>query len=292
LRYAWHMPLVAIGSPPDCSPTDADWYLVRRGEVLVVDDASDDGPGGSSAESGGLHWPGALPAELSSRADTDPVPLGVAEGRGGWAQGVLDDSPAPSGTRWVPLRALGSVLSEGDWSVAGRAVQLVEWRRTSCFCGRCGTATVADPTERVVRCPACKLSTYPRLAPAVIVAVERGDELLLARNASFQGRMFSTLAGFVEPGETLEDAVRREVSEEVGVSLGEIRYFGSQPWPFPHSLMVGFRAEWASGEPVADGVEIAEACWFGVQNLPELPPPLSIARRMIDAWMRERVGRR
>ena len=280
-----------MGSAPDPAPADADWYLVRRGEVLVVHDAFDDGPGGGSAESAHLRWPGVVPAELSSRADTDPVLLGVTDGRVCWAQGVADGSPAPSGTRWIPLRALGALLSEDDWSIAGRAVQLVEWRRTSCFCGRCGTATVADPAERVVRCPACRLSIYPRLAPAVIVAVQRGDELLLARNASFSGRMFSTLAGFVEPGETLEDAVRREVGEEVGVELGEIRYFGSQAWPFPHSLMVGFRAEWSAGEPVADGVEIAEAGWFGVRSLPELPPSLSIARRMIDAWRRERAGR-
>lgn len=281
-------------SPPESAPAAADWYLVRRGEVLVVHDgdgaagdAAADGTGGVSSGAGGRGWPAGVPAELSARADTDPVFFGLADGRGCWAQGFEPATPAPPGSRWVPLRALGSVLDEGEWSVAGRAVQLVEWRRTSRFCGRCGTATLPESAERVVRCPACKLSAYPRLAPAVIVAVDRGDELLLARNASFQGRMFSTLAGFVEPGETLEEAVRREVGEEVGVELGAVRYFGSQPWPFPHSLMVGFRAEWAAGEPVADGLEIAEAGWFGPRGLPELPPALSIARRLIDAWLLE-----
>ncbi len=288
MRYALQMPIVPMVSPPDPAPEAADWYLVRSGEVLVV---VDDAPGVARTEEAvGVGWPAVMPDELSQRTDTDPVLLGIAEGRLCWAQGITTGSPAPPGTRWAPLRALGAVLGESEWSVAGRAVQLVEWRRTSAFCGRCSTATIAEPAERVVRCPACGLSAYPRLAPAVIVAVERDDELLLARNASFQGRTFSTLAGFVEPGETLEEAVRREVGEEVGVELGAIRYFGSQPWPFPHSLMVGFRARWAAGEPVPDGVEIAEAAWFGVGNLPELPPALSIARRMIDAWCGEHAG--
>ena len=140
-----------------------------------------------------------------------------------------------------------------------------------------------------MRCPRCGLSAYPRLAPAIIVLVERDDEVLLARGRGF-GRMYSAVAGFVEPGETLEQAVHREVCEEVGVALGAVRYFGSQPWPFPHSLMIGFFADWASGEIAADGVEIVDANWYRPDHLPEIPPALSIARRLIDDW-RGRVGR-
>jgi len=183
--------------------------------------------------------------------------------------------------------ALGASLPADAWVGAGRAVQLVEWRRTTRFCGRCGAPTEVVAGERAVRCPACGLTSYPRLAPAVIVLVRRGRQALLARNARFRGRMFSALAGFVEPGETLEETVRREVAEEVGLQLGALRYFASQPWPFPHSLMVGFFAEWAAGEVAVDGVEIAEAHWFGPEALPDVPPPVSIARRLIDTWVAE-----
>jgi NAD+ diphosphatase len=136
-----------------------------------------------------------------------------------------------------------------------------------------------------MRCELCGLSAYPRVAPAIITLVHRGEELLLARNGGFRGRMFSVLAGFVEPGETLEDTVHREIGEEVGVRLHPPRYVASQPWPFPHSLMVGFTAEWAEGEIEVDGKEIVEAGWYRKDRLPELPAPLSIARRLIDGWL-------
>lgn len=138
----------------------------------------------------------------------------------------------------------GSEWETEPWMLAGRAVQLVEWVRTNRFCGRCGAETVEAVGERARRCPACGLTAYPRLAPAVIVLIRRQDEALLALGRGFKNRMFSTLAGFVEPGENLEEAVRREVLEEVGVTVGSVTYVGSQPWPFPHSLMVGFEAEW------------------------------------------------
>ncbi|HET9071148.1 MAG TPA: NAD(+) diphosphatase [Acidimicrobiales bacterium] len=279
VRYAGRVPFVPLTTPPEPAPVAAAWLVVREGEVLVGDGAVAGSPPGGSPG-----WPAALPAELGAGTDTEPVFLGVEGGRACWAQGVGAGTPAPTGSRWVGLRAAGGILEADAWAMVGRAVQLVEWRRTSRFCGRCGSATVAVAGERAMRCPACGLAAYPRLAPAVIVLVERGAEVLLARNAGFRGRMFSTVAGFVEPGETLEEAVRREVDEEVGVRLGAIRYFGSQPWPFPHSLMVGFRAAWESGAVTVDGVEIAEAGWFGAGHLPELPPPLSIARWMIDAW--------
>ena len=188
----------------------------------------------------------------------------------------------------TPLLALHASVSEQEWIVAGRAVQLLEWRRTNRFCGRCGEATEQVPGERAMRCPACGLLAFPRLAPAVITLVTRDDgRALLGRNANFPIPMFSCLAGFVEPGETLERAVAREVREEVGIEVGRITYRGSQPWPFPHSLMIGFRAEWTAGDVRPDGVEIAEAGWYGVDDLPAIPPRLSIARTLIDEWIAE-----
>lgn len=186
----------------------------------------------------------------------------------------------------TPLLALHASVSESEWMVAGRAVQLLEWRRTHRFCGRCGVETEAVPGERAMRCPECRLLAFPRLAPAVITLITRDDgRALLARNANFPIPMFSCLAGFVEPGETLEQAVAREVQEEVGLSVGRIRYHSSQPWPFPHSLMIGFEAQWESGDIEVDGVEIAEADWYGTDDLPPIPPRLSIARRLIDDWI-------
>ncbi len=138
-----------------------------------------------------------------------------------------------------------------------------------------------------MRCPACGLVAYPRLAPAMITLVTRGDEALLARGVQFRAPMYSCLAGFVEPGESLEQAVVREVREEVGVEVGNVSYQASQPWPFPHSLMIGFRAEWTGGDIVIDPTEIVDAQWFRRDELPPIPPRISIARRLIDDWVAE-----
>ena len=134
-------------------------------------------------------------------------------------------------------------------------------------------------------CPACNRVYYPRISPAVIVLVTRGEEALLARNSRFPLPFFSTLAGFSEVGESLEETLVREVREEVGIDVGDVRYFGSQPWPFPNSLMIGFFAEYRSGELKLDPDEIAEAAWFKREELPMVPPPVSIARKLIDAWL-------
>lgn len=181
---------------------------------------------------------------------------------------------------------------EQDWLVAGRAVQVAEWARTHRFCGRCGERTEMVPGERAMRCPACRLMAFPRLAPAMITLVTRGEpgpdqEALLARGVQFPMPMYSCLAGFVEPGETLEAAVVREVFEEVGVQIADVRYQGSQPWPFPHSLMLGFRATYTGGDIVCDPKEIADAQWYRKDALPTIPPGISIARKLIDAWLAE-----
>ena len=185
------------------------------------------------------------------------------------------------------LRALAALFDRDTFGVAGRAMHVIDWATTHRFCGRCGTPTVLSEKERCMTCPACALSAYPRIAPAIIVLVRRGKEALLARNAKFPGAFFSTLAGFSDIGESLEQTLVREVREEVGIGVKDIRYFGSQPWPFPHSLMIGFTATWAEGEIAVDGEEIAEARWFSADALPPIPPSISIARQLIDAWVAE-----
>jgi NAD+ diphosphatase len=214
--------------------------------------------------------------------------LGTVAGQNCWAVEVGPDADDDL----IDLYSLWGRVDEARWKLAGRAVQLVEWQRNHCFCGRCGSGTEPSAGERARRCPECGLLAFPRLAPAVIVLVERPDDgrALLARNVNFPGAMFSCLAGFVEPGETLEEAVHREVGEEVGVALGTVRYWGSQPWPFPHSLMVGFTAEWSGGEIVCQPGEIAEARWFSPDDLPAIPSGISIARKLIDDWMVRRAA--
>jgi len=197
---------------------------------------------------------------------------------------------APQGWVWQGLRGLFGALDDAQFALAGRALQIVDWDRTHQYCGACGAATVARSNERSRVCPACGLVAYPRLAPAVMALVRRGPELLLARSPRFAKGVYSALAGFVEPGETLEQCLEREVHEEVGIRVCNVRYFASQPWPFPHSLMIAFFADYDSGEIRIDGVEIQDARWFDVENLenlPRLPARISIARRLIDAAIGE-----
>ena len=210
--------------------------------------------------------------------------VGTVDGRHVWA--VDDNDTDTEGAAFVNLMRLYGQVEEPLWAAAGRAVQLVEWNRNHRYCGRCATPTEMAPGERARRCPSCGLHAFPRLAPAIITLVQRDDgRVLLARNARWPTAMYSCLAGFVEPGESVEDAVRREVREEVGIEIGDLRYFGSQPWPFPHSLMLGFHAGYAGGNVEVDGEEIAEARWFAADDLPDIPGRISIARKLIDDWL-------
>lgn len=197
--------------------------------------------------------------------------------------------PAPpesgTGLSLKGVRGLFGRMEEGLVWKAGLAMHLVHWHRTHRFCGRCGQPLKDHDRERAKVCPACGLMNHPRVTPAIIVSVVRGGEILLAHAARFPGTFFSVLAGFVEPGETLEACVAREVEEEVGIRVKDIRYFGSQPWPFPDSLMVGFTAAYAEGEIRVDASEITEAGWFSPEDLPDIPPKISIARRLIDHFI-------
>lgn len=213
--------------------------------------------------------------------------LGELAGAPCFARLLADGEPAPQGTRPVPLRQLFGALPDEDFGIAGRAIALTAWDRDHRYCGRCGAETERSRAERVRTCGRCGHGAWPRLSPAVIMLVEREGRALLARNAGFPMPFFSTLAGFVEVGETLEEAVARETREETGIEVTDIRYFGSQPWPLTGSLMVGFTACWAGGELTCAPGEIAEAGWFAPEALPPIPPPrLSISRQLIDDFVR------
>jgi NAD+ diphosphatase len=202
-----------------------------------------------------------------------------------WASGLDDDLPVPDGHRLEGLRALHGHLDDVEWNIGGRARLLWDWHTDNKFCGRCGGPMERSEGDRSMRCPIDGHTAYPRLSPAVIVLVEREDgRALLGRSGRWDDAMYSTLAGFVEAGETLEETVRREVREEVGIEVDQVDYFGSQPWPFPNSLMVGFNACWAGGEIQVDGDEIVDAQWFAHDELPLVSPKLSIARALIAAW--------
>jgi NAD+ diphosphatase len=218
--------------------------------------------------------------------------VGVVEGEAWWAIDVPTEAEDPSYGAALDLYSYFGRSSQGEWLAAGRAVQLVEWARTHKFCGRCGAATEPSSSERAMSCPSCGLVAYPRVAPAMITLVTRGEpgpdqEALLARGTNFPMPMYSCLAGFVEPGEDLEGAVVREVAEEVGIRVGNVRYEGSQPWPFPHSLMIGFRADYIDGDLALQEAEIVDANWYRKDDLPTIPPGISIARQLIDDWVSE-----
>lgn len=240
------------------------------------------------------------------RGSTSPVPstnvhlLGTADETPVWAVAVglveLESADLPDDASFVHLRALYGSIAEDEWVLAGRAAQVLAWDRDHQFCGRCGHRTDAHESDRARICPTCGLMAFPRISPAVIMLIERevarGPEVLLAWGAQFPGRFFSALAGFVEPGESLEQCVEREVREEVGIEIEHIRYFGSQPWPFPHSLMVGFNADYVSGEIEIQEEEIVEAGWFSPNELPPVPRGgMSIAGWLIEDWL-HRVGAR
>jgi NAD+ diphosphatase len=230
----------------------------------------------------------ALPrrTHLTSLADGDWIDLDAPGDRRWFAAALADGAPLPDGCALVGARGLFDRVPPDELALVGRALALVEFESLHRRCGRCGAATEPVAGERARRCPAGHGTFHPRVAPAVIVLVVRGDEMLLARNVHFPPGRFSAVAGFVETGESLEATVRREVREEVGVEVGEVAYFGSQPWPFGRSLMLGFFGRWTGGDIRVDGVEIAEAAWFTAARLPALPPPVSIARQLIDTFVR------
>ena len=209
--------------------------------------------------------------------DLDGIPCFVAC--------LSDEIPIPFGINFHGLRSIYSRISENMFRMALRALSIINWDNTHRFCGCCGVLVERRTDIIAQQCPGCGFVIFPRISPAVIVLVERGEEILLARASRFKDCLYSVIAGFVEPGESLEDTVKREVKEEAGIEIRNIRYFGSQPWPFPDSLMIGFTAEYAGGEIRVDGEELVEAAWFTVDELPEIPGKISIARALIDGFV-------
>lgn len=192
--------------------------------------------------------------------------------------------------QWQGLRQFMLQADFEHYRMLAYAAQVGTWAREHRFCGSCGKAMVQVPGERAMRCDRCDLRNYPRISPSMIVLITRGDEVLLARSPRFVSGMYSTLAGFAEPGESAEECVVREVREEVSLEVRNIQYRGSQCWPFPHSMMLGFHAEYASGEIVPQADEIEDARWFSIHALPPLPAPRSIARYLIDLYVARRLG--
>jgi NAD+ diphosphatase len=252
------------------------WFVVdRRSNILMVD--SD------------------IPRGVAAPIEAPTVHLlGVDAGGPVWAVDAHDDGDGdlPTLARWVGLRQLFGTIEETDWALAGRAAQIVAWNRDHAFCGRCGQPTEAHAVDRARVCGSCGLLAYPRLTPAIITLVERDDgRALLAWGRLFPGRFYSALAGFVEPGESLEQCVVREVREEVGIEVTDIRYFGSQPWPFPHSLMIGFNARHAGGDLTIQDTEIVEAGWYRHDDLPPSPRGgMSIAGWLIEDWIKRQAA--
>jgi NAD+ diphosphatase len=242
------------------------WVLVRGGDVLCREDGS--------------------PVLSLLPRGVDPagaIPLGALDGVPFSALGT-DTVPAP--LRPVPLRDLFGRVDGETLAIAGRAVHLVRFDEENRFCSRCGGPTVWKGDEAAKACTRCAGVVYPPVTPAVIVLVRRGRDILFVRSPRFPPGRYSLIAGFVEPGETFEHAAAREVAEEAGVSIGNLRYAGSQPWPFPHSLMAGFFADYVGGEARPDGVETEEARWFSPDALPDLPGKMSIAWALIERHIR------
>ncbi len=247
-------------------------FVFRDGQNLLVDPAR----------------PGCL-LEVPEFAAATAIPLGWLDGNPCLAVALPAETPPPPGLEFVGLRSLYGQMDERLRCLAGGGFQLLHWQRTHRFCGACGTPTQPKPGERALTCPACGQTVFPRLDPAVIVGVLREGRLLLARNQRFRGNLHSLIAGFVEVGESLEQTVAREIREEVGIAVDRIRYFGSQSWPFPSTIMLGFVAHHAEGELHPDGQEIVAADWFARDRLPEIPGPGSISRHIIDAFQADEL---
>jgi NAD+ diphosphatase len=259
---------------PDPLPPESLCFAFQSNRLLVRRSRPADHPAAAVPPLGALLDLGLRPARRQF--------LGTSGGRPCLAWDLEPGTAEPSDLQFAELRGLWGLLPETEFWLAGRAFQIVDWDRTHQYCGRCAAPLQAKSDERAKQCPACGLQAFPRVAPAIIVAVVRGDALLLARASRFPTDLYSVIAGFVDAGESLEECVHREVREEVGLRIGGLRYFASQPWPFPHSLMVAFTARHESGEIAVDGREIVDAGWYRAGELPRIPERISVSRQLID----------
>jgi len=264
----------ALVTPPADRTRPALWFAFQGAQILVMREAQS------------ASVPSARDMRDLGLSPKRSQYLGILGEQHCFACELDEGCTPPEGMQWSGLRALFGAIDDSLFAVAGRAFQIVDWDRSHQFCGRCGTPTQIKNHERARECPSCGQVHYPRIAPAIMALVRRGREFLLARSPHFAPGMYSALAGFVEPGETLEQTLVREVREEVGIEVTNVRYFASQPWPFPHSLMIAFNAEYAGGEITPAPGEIEAAEWFTAERLPPaLPSKISISRRLIDATL-------
>jgi NAD+ diphosphatase len=267
----------AAVSPPEKMAEAAKWFVFQRSRLLV------------QIEDGRATLPELTALKELGLTIIRQQYLGTFNGQHCISAEVGEDTDPPEGWVFQSLRRLFGVLPEELFWVTGAAVQIVDWDRTHQYCGRCGEHTDDHLRERAKECPNCGLISYPRISPAIIVLIEKDNEVLLARSLRHPKGMYSVLAGFVEPGESLEATVIREIKEEVGLQVKDIRYFGSQPWPFPNSLMIAFTCTYAAGDIKIEEEEMADAGWYRPDNFPMIPPQISIARQMID-WFVARHG--
>lgn len=246
------------------------WCAFRGGQVLVrtVQDT--------------FSLPAASAAELGVDLAASQY-LGTFDGQHCFAAYIPEQQPLPPETRLVSMRAL--ILEAEEWiaAVAGTAFQIIEWDRSHRYCGICGAPTTLHAADRARECKPCRAVYYPRISPVVMALVTRGRQLLLTRKPGYAAGRYTVVAGFVEAGESLEHALAREVLEETGVETSNPLYFGSQPWPFPNSLVMAFTLEYAGGEARAADAELEDVRWFDVDELPELPEKVHISRQLIDA---------
>ncbi len=258
---------------------DAAWWFVFQGDRLLL-----------QREGGEFAPPAMRRIEMLGVEVISRHYLGQLDGRHCYGVDAAGAEPPP-GLEPRHLFGLGERMDQDLYLLAGRTFQILEWDRKHRFCGRCGTATEYRRNERARRCPQCELTVFPRLTPAMMALVRRDRQILLARSPRFPKGFYSVLAGFAEPGETMEACVRREVREEVSLEVENIRYFGSQPWPFPHSLMMAYTCDYAGGELRVDDDELEHADWFEPEALPPVPGEMSIAGHLIRWFVREVTGR-
>ncbi len=267
------MHIVRSSQAPESISGQCHWFVISGNSIVV--------PVGSTSEVAPwvLTPNEKLPFELSSSEY-----LGCEGENHYFVADLVAELPETSEYELVNLRSAYKLISFDEFRLAGYAMELVHWMRNFRFCGKCGTPTERLPQDRGKRCPSCGLISFPRICPAIIVAITKGDKILLAHNSNFPENQYSTLAGFVDPGESAEDAVRREVMEEVGITVKNIQYVTSQPWPFPDSLMLGYSAEYDSGEITPDLVEIIDGRWFSKEDLKEviIPSKQAVARHLIE----------
>jgi NAD+ diphosphatase len=264
-----------LQSPPP-STLPALWFIFKDEEILL------------QTQGAQSTIPQCIDIKTLAIEYSQPLFLGFYDGLHCFAAELTEtnQTPLPENFSFTFLPQSFETLQDDDLlAIATRAKQMLHWNNSTQFCGHCGKQTILSTSEPGKECPTCHTIFYPKISPVVLILLTRGNEILLARSPHFAKSFYSILAGFVEPGETAEEAAARETLEEVGIIIKNIRYFSSQPWPFPSNLMLGFTAEYASGELKPDPKEIEDAQWFNVNHLPQLPKPFSLSRKMIDTFV-------